>query len=107
MSGYTVTQCYHLPRPLHAQRARQSHRVRARLCILALAGVDIHEVDAGMVHANEHGSGLRSGHRGIDTLQDFGTAVLMNLDGFHGNAFLRLFGIRELSRIPGMSFDLM
>jgi hypothetical protein len=69
--------------------------------------VDIHEVDAGMVHANEHGSGQRSGHWGIDTLQDFGTAVLMNLDGFHGNAFLRLFGIRELSRIPGMSFDLM
>jgi hypothetical protein len=36
-------------------------------------------------------------------LEDFGTAVLVNLDGFHGNGFLGLFRRMELSRIPAVS----
>jgi transcriptional regulator GlxA family with amidase domain len=48
---------YHFTRALHAQRARQSHRISARLCILALAGMYVHEVDAGMVHFHQYGSG--------------------------------------------------
>jgi hypothetical protein len=58
--------------------------------------VDVHEIDAGMMHAHQQHAGRRFRHRCIDALQDFGAAVLADLDAFHGRDFLER---TELSRI--------
>jgi len=88
MAADTFPQRNHLAGTLHAQRARQSDRVGARLRILALPGMDIHEIDAGVTNTNQHSPGRCLRHRRIDAPQDFGTAVLMNLYGFQGNSDL-------------------
>ena len=57
--------------------------------VLALAGVHVHEIDAGVGDPRHHVAGRGIGHGMVRAhLQDFGAAVAFYQDGFHCEGFL-------------------
>lgn len=73
----------------HAEGAGQADGIGGGGRILALAGVHVHEVDAGVGDPRHHVAGRGIGHGMVRAhLQDFGAAVAFYQDGFHCEGFL-------------------
>ncbi len=70
-----------LASPFRPERAWGAHGIGVGVPVLALACVDIHEVDAGAGNANEQLAGARRGELDVEAPEDFRTAILLDAYG--------------------------
>src|ERR1019366_2204431 len=72
-----------LARSLHPQSCRKAHGVRGGFLVLTLAGVNIHEIDPGVVHLNHRFARTRLRHGKIPLFEDRRIAVTADTNRLH------------------------